>query len=464
MAGVELKINAWTGSETPREVIDPSAVAQIETKKPQLKKDGILRPSAPADLNDWADPRVGWGLILADNPDLSPKVKARADDAPGPLQQLLAHRKGVVLRWDRSLKPGYLRRYDGDGGKSDLNIAAGAQGGDRYQLPRYLLLAGGPEVFPWEVQYRLNLSAFVGRLSLKAEALERYVAAAVTDWANTGAIERTSPLLWSVDHGGDDITVILRALIARPIRQAWERDGDLEGATMWEGRDATASRLLEALSRRPPFVLTTSHGATGPFQSLRNGSRELGALVDVDYRVSSAAEILAAWSPRGAVWYAHACCSAGSDAPSIYATMFDSGGSIGRMLDEASSLGPGVSPLGEALLGAEEPLRAFIGHVEPTFDWPLLDPKTGGSLAQAIVDSLYARLFQPRATVGAALAPIFDQAGRFFSELDKARQLAEAGLPDDKAILINRLSALDRQSLVILGDPAVTVPVYSQGS
>jgi hypothetical protein len=40
----------------------------------------------------------------------------------------------------------------------------------------------------------------------------------------------------------------------------------------------------------------------------------------------------------------------------------------------AATAGARISPLPRALLGAEKPLRAFVGHVEPTFDWTLRDP------------------------------------------------------------------------------------------
>ena len=62
----------------------------------------------------------------------------------------------------------------------------------------------------------------------------------------------------------------------------------------------------------------------------------------------------------------------------------------------ASELGPVVAPLPQALLGAPRPLRAFIGHVEPTFDRTWYDENNGQRLAEALVQAFYQHLYQPQ--------------------------------------------------------------------
>jgi hypothetical protein len=43
--------------------------------------------------------------------------------------------------------------------------------------------------------------------------------------------------------------------------------------------------------------------------------------------------LLAEWQPDGAIWFAQACCSAGSDSPTAYAGLFE----VGSLLDETLS-------------------------------------------------------------------------------------------------------------------------------
>jgi hypothetical protein len=101
--------------------------------------------------------------------------------------------------------------------------------------------------------------------------------------------------------------------------------------------------------------------------------------------------------------------------------------------------------------------------VEPTFDWPLLDPNTKGALSHDFVCCLYNRLHQPNATVGAAVSAIMQGAGPFFAVFAQKQALAQARLPVENDLLFNYLAALDRQSLVILGDPAVSLTSEEDG-
>jgi hypothetical protein len=70
------------------------------------------------------------------------------------------------------------------------------------------------------------------------------------------------------------------------------------------------------------------------------------------------------------VWNAHACCSPGSDSPSNYAGLLDPESDVDAVLAAVAGLGSTVAPRPTALLGAEKPLRAFIGHVEPPSTGP----------------------------------------------------------------------------------------------
>src|SRR5207302_1988162 len=126
------------------------------------------------------------------------------------------------------------------------------------------------------------------------------------------------------------------------------------------------------------LIVTTSHGQTGPLADAVAMKSKLGLPVDQDFQPLDPDQLLATWEPDGAIWYAHACCSAGSNAISLYGCqdtginnipicLVEAGSPVDRVLKGVAGLGSLVAPLPRALLGAKKPLRAFIGHVEPTF-------------------------------------------------------------------------------------------------
>jgi hypothetical protein len=115
-----------------------------------------------------------------------------------------------------------------------------------------------------------------------------------------------------------------------------------------------------------------------------------------------------------------------------------------------------TAELPRALLGAARPARAFIGHVEPTFDWTLRRADSGLVTTSAVVEAFYDELFQvPPPPVGFALRTYFGQAATlralWSSEVQAVRRRESAR----SASLLAGLAGIDRQCTVLLGDPAV---------
>jgi hypothetical protein len=121
-----------------------------------------------------------------------------------------------------------------------------------------------------------------------------------------------------------------------------------------------------------------------------------------------------------------------------------------------------VAPLARELLGAARPLRAFVGHVEPTFDWTLRDPKTKQPLTHVLTNCLYEKLYQQgqyRTPIAHAIAALYKEAGSFYGSWQEAIlgiNKNEPGMRD--WALYRQFVAMDRQTLVILGDPTVALP------
>ncbi len=457
-----LTINAWCG-EPVRGALDEHA-ARWAVRRQRETPRRFLVADEPADLRQWQDPDVGWGLVLPDDEALGAAARASANDAPEPIRALVAARNDApVFRYRADLLDRKVRRYLADGTARDLDITDSARGiGDR-RLPRYLLIYGAPANIPWSFQYVLGQTSFVGRLELAGEGLERYVTALLDNWA-TAQCRPDQPVVWSVDHGRPDITWLMHGAIARPVALALQGDADIgEKAHCITGAGATAAALIAELhERRPALVVTTSHGMTGPLDDAGAMRRNLGMLVDDRHAMLEPAALLDAWQPDGAVWYSHACCSAGSDAATSYEGLVGEGSTVDQVLRAVAALGAGVAPLPRALLGAEKPLRAFIGQVEPTFDWTLR-AETGQVLTNSLQESIYNRMHRKiPEPVGLAFSGVLEHAGQLFAQLDSLkRQINRAVAGAKEAATRTHLAALDRQSLVILGDPTVALPALA---
>jgi hypothetical protein len=456
----ELQVNAWTGDDDAVGALGPDSVRwALESHGEPLPK--LLAPEATADPRDWRDPRVGWGLVLPDDDSLPDAVKARGEDAPAPLQALLAARPGSpVLRFRPRRRFTQLRRYYANRPAQDVGLSASARGVHDGALPRYLLLYGGPDVIPWEFQYIANQACAVGRLTLTGPGLERYIEALIGEWSG-GAARVTHTVVWAVDHGPNDISSLMRRTIAVPLQRMLAADNELgSNALYFDGArgEATSDALCASLAdQRPGLVVTTSHGKTGPLGDPVAMLQDLGLPVSGDFSAVAPADILDAWEPDGAVWYAHACCSAGNDAATIFRGLLEPGSRVDRILEGIAELGANVAPLPEALLGAAKPLRAFIGHVEPTFDWTIKNPETGQPLTSSICDALYNRLFQPD-PVGFAMREPYSHVGELYVQRDAAYRAFDEGADTEAIAMATQLAARDRQSMVILGDPTVALP------
>jgi len=456
-----LMANAWTGEEAGQGRVVSRYGRWATAAGRRLSADATSFLPAPGpDPNNWSDARVGWGVVAAEPPGLSSEQLREGSDLPEPIRELLRERGGPILRyrpgWKHHLK--LLRDYAA--GK-DIAVSSRATGLGPGRLPRHLLIVGPPAAVPWRLQYILQSrpDTYVGRLDLDPDGLARYVAALRSGWS--GARSRPlSALIWAVDHGPADITRLMRNAIALNLREAYAGDADLApGLTFLDGQAgaATGERLAAVLAQAcPGVVVSTSHGQTGPLDDTERMRATLGWLVDQGHRAVDPAALLAGWQPDGAIWYAHACCSAGSDSPSSFAGLFRAGTPLQRVLAGVAGLGAATAPLPRALLGAARPARAFIGHVEPTFDWTLQQPETRQHLSDGATLMLYDQLYN-EATVGVAMRAWLNAYGVLSAAFDQLQQehapTAEARAARDQATLYYQISARDVQSTVLLGDP-----------
>jgi hypothetical protein len=196
---------------------------------------------------------------------------------------------------------------------------------------------------------------------------------------------------------------------------------------------------------------------TGPLGDQEALVANLGLLVDEQFRALDLKALLAPWQPDGAIWYAHACCSAGCDAQTAFLGVVPEGSEVASILSGVAAAGNRIAPLPTALLSAPKPARAFVGHVEPTFNWTLRRAESGQITTDALLGALYDELFQRvPPPVGFAFSRWFQQAATLRANWQAARDGVGQGREAARGrALLASLSGIDRQCTVILGDPAV---------
>lgn len=129
------------------------------------------------------------------------------------------------------------------------------------------------------------------------------------------------------------------------------------------------------------------------------------------------------------------------------------------IVDTVAGLPSSVAPAPLALLTRNSPVRAVFGHVEPTFDWTLRDPETKQRFGHDIIAALTSRLHlgQP---LGLILENYYSGVGSLVSawatRSDEFQDSPDQSILEEMTRL--RLTAWDRQSLVLLGDPTVRIP------
>ncbi|GCD99146.1 hypothetical protein [Embleya hyalina] len=165
--------------------------------------------------------------------------------------------------------------------------------------------------------------------------------------------------------------------------------------------------------------------------------------------------------PSGCIRYAQACRSAGAAGESFHAGLLPVGSSAFGTVEAVDGLGTMVVPAPLELLGRESPVRAVPGHVEPTFSWTPQVDDTGQGLGGRLVSALSTHLYTGE-PLGSALAEYRPYVGELHTRWARLRESSAGGDTSVRETLTRlRVSALDRQSLVLPGDPTAALPALA---
>lgn len=426
--------------------VRPECLQKMAAPKKEIPKPRGPEFLGPPPGEDPADPAIGkWAAVV---------LEQDRDAAIDALAPLIAQRRDRNYLW----KDGFVVVGPSASGtpESWLRRLGKAMGEDKG--PHYLLLVGGPDRFPFELQYDLDLrpEMFVGRLDtcdtpgavFSWDACRRYAEkVAAYERGEIGLAAR--PLFYSLNNQSETRASheYLVLELAKTIPG---------GVSALYGSDATVDKLQAALAaeQAPKFVFTASHGVEFPADPLR-----WGALTDVASRGRPNDELVSAERVHkcerfghGSIIFAFACFSAG--VPEKSTVDF-----LARDADTVIDMGARVAPLPRQLLGSPKGPVAFVGHVDrvsavafqSSFGMAGIDPYR----------DFASWLRQKSATVGRALETMRETARSVGAQVAESLDLAAQNTGNNatvKAAGRRWIGFHDYRGFILLGDPAVTPP------
>jgi hypothetical protein len=451
-------------------------------KKAPRGIDAFSLDAPDADPNEL--PLQRWGVIVPPGPEGD-----RALDAIAPLVRLREAEQGARAKIYRNAPVG--------GGLEEAAAWKTEvwQREEESERPRYLLILGEADQCTFEFQHALTNGAFVGRLH--ADSLDGYAAyaAKVVQWARKPSTSSLADALFHVTDDGTDATSMGRTYLVDPCadmaRSALGRRrfplGDIVELPQVEG---VSDFLAGADRARPSVLLSVSHGLGGPggaWGSVDQQRALQGALIVTGDesqgkdRLLTADRIARARFLPGGLWFCVACFGAGTPDRSVFypwlAELRKVGayrGRLDRVLESLPVEGspPFLAAMPKAALANPEGPLAIVGHIDLAWTFSFtssdLNRPTQGR-AGRIFSSMQAMTRGSRA--GVAL----DALMRSYREVND--ELTAGYQAEEDARVWNRPSPIDprrrgaafmlRNDLrgyVLLGDPAVRLPLEGSGA
>lgn len=419
-----------------------------------------LTPVRPIDITKPDE--AGWTFVVSE-------LDERRAERTAIVRRLAEHR-GMA-------DPGSPLVFDGD------SWHARATWVDEHYLgaptrPKYVLLLGGPDVLPFELQAELGAAgASVGRLSFAGDAgLEAYVDKVLGFERAADPVPSPRAVVFAVDHGRRDPTWYSRKYMAAPIADRIEAKPPF-AVTRLFGEEATKQALVAALAdERAAFVYTASHGMfADAAQGLDVQQRLNGAIcchapgMPLEDGLLTASDVPPDDQPcvEGGVVVQFACWGYGTPTESCFDHWH-----LGTTGINAER--PFVSALPTRLLAHPRGPVSYIGHVDLAWLHGFTDPDSpepdlGQSYDQRLepfltaVDAALLRLWPAglglddlsnrTASLSVALASFFDTMKKRGKQVD-ALSDAELSLLADGFVRRN-----DAMNFLLLGDPAARARV-----
>lgn len=464
---------------TPREIsalaqgekLDAWHLAELKQKRDAAEAHLGVVSGDPTNLAD-----AGWGVVFAHDADpaireaLSPLLEHRRRQAEQEQPRFQEYSK------DRGLRPGeshqrFLARH---------GVGPGPAVPDK--VPYYLLIAGDPEQVPFRFQYQLDVHYAVGRIHFETlEEYDRYALQVVEaetrratgppapKMGQAAGILAPEPVPFSsraaffgVRNAGDRATQLSTDHLVKPLAEKVAAElPDWQVQTVMKD-EATKARLSHLLggAETPDFLFSASHGMGFPNGDPRQLDHQ-GALLCQDWPgplqwqgpiphdfyfaredISHTARL------QGLIAFFFACYGAGTPRHDNFAHQ-----TPGHRAEIAPHAFLGRLPRQMLTSGA----LAVVGHVDRAWGCSFMWPRAGEQLA--VFERSLLGLFRGE-PVGLALESFNQRYAGLSSDLTvELEEIKYGKQPDDVELAGMWTANNDARSYVIIGDPAVRLPL-----
>ncbi len=469
-------INGATGSYLlpPMSAEELSAIARGEARQDDEHARDLKNRYDRATRSHWGviegvDPKdigqTGWGVIFAfeDKDQLEPLKAA--------LAPLLNHRRSQAGDLYREYSGVDAYRPGESKNKFLIRHGAGPGPADPEKVPYYLLIVGSPEKIPFRFQYQLSVQYAVGRIHFETLAEYAQYAESVVQMESGSSPLAREAVFFGVQNPDDPATNLSAEHLVGPLAQKVGADQQANG---WQvesvvGAAANKAALADYLGggKTPSLLFTASHGMGFP-----NGdSRQLvhqGALLCQDWpgpiqwkkqipgdHYFSADDVGDDARLLGLLAFHFACYGAGTPLMDDFAH---------QAFREPVEIAPRpfIAPLPQRLLGHPKGgALAAVGHVERAWGYSFMWDQAGAQLA--VFESTLKRLMEGH-PVGSAVEYFNERYAELSTMLTAELEEIEFGKTPDHVEVAGMWTANnDARSYVILGDPAVRLPVAANG-